>query len=188
MVVLLTRAKARGTLVIVTIWLRDTLITYPPSLHLIFSGSSIHPPYFCPSVSLFLYPSNSFYPVSSTIYASARAALIPRISIMGCSHHLCESRIPGLLSTVRHKSKIGQVVMYCATVLWRRAIYTPISSSPTVSSATLMGGYIHLPFSWSSGPMPTIRQTALSGEVPHGIPPQGGLADGGHGSQTPTEG
>ena len=45
---------------------------------------------------------------------------------MGCSHHLRESLIPGLRSTARHKSMMGQVTMYCATVFWRRAIFTPI--------------------------------------------------------------
>ena len=50
--------------------------------------------------------------------------------------------------------------MYCATMFCRRVIYTPISSSPTVSSASPMCGYTYDTFSWSSRPMLTILRTA----------------------------
>ena len=68
----------------------------------------------------------------------------------------CEKRFR---SASRQKSMIGKVAMYCATVFWRQAIYTPISSSPTISSATPTGGYTHVPSHWSLGPMPVIRRT-----------------------------
>ena len=45
-------------------------------------------------------------------------------------------------------------------MFWQQAIYTQISSSPTIASAAPMHGYTHVPFSWRSGRMPAIRQTA----------------------------
>ena len=71
-----------------------------------------------------------------------------------CSHHLLDRRIPGFRSTARHKSMIGWVAMYWVKVFWWREIYTPISSSATIASATPMGGYTHVPSHLRLGPMP----------------------------------
>ena len=111
--------EARGALGAVPSGLRATLNNYLSSLHLIFSGPSSCLPYFIPSVYKYLSPSESYNPVSSPISSSTCAALISRISREGCSHHLQESRTPGLQSTTRHNSMIGRVVMYCTTVFWR---------------------------------------------------------------------
>ena len=92
--------------------------------------------------------------------AASCPALIPRIFRAGCSHHRHDSCSPVFWSSARHKSIIGRVAMYCATVFWWRAIYTPISSSPTVDSSAPMVGYTHVPSRWLLVPMSDIRRTA----------------------------
>ena len=87
-------------------------------------------------------------------------ALIPRMFRAGCSHHRFDGFSPRFLFAARHKPMIGQVIMYCTTMFWKRAIYTSISSSPTFSIAAPMGGYIHDPPHWCLGIMPAIRHTA----------------------------
>ena len=54
---------------------------------------------------------------------------------------------------------IGWVAIYCATVLWRQAIYTQIYYSPTISRAAPMGGNTHVPSIWRLVTMPAIRRT-----------------------------
>ena len=106
-----------------------------------------------------LRPSLSFsliYPPPSSV---AYPNLIPRILIAGCSHHCWDRRIPGFRSATRHKSMIGRVAMYYATVFWWQETYTLISSRPAIASATPMGGYTHVPSSWFLGPMPAIGCT-----------------------------
>ena len=78
----------------------------------------------------------------------------------GCSHHCLDGRIPRFRSAAKHKSMIGQVAIYCATVFWRRAIHTLISSSPDIASAAPMGEYTHVPYGQRLGPMPAIRCAA----------------------------
>ena len=59
-------------------------------------------------------------------FAAACLALNPTISRAGCSHHQLDRLITGSRSATKHKFMIRQVTIYCATVFWRRAIYTPI--------------------------------------------------------------
>ena len=84
-------------------------------------------------------------PPSTHTFAAACPVLIPRISRAGSYHHCLDMSIPGFCSATRHKSMIGRVTIYCATLFWQREIYTPISSSPTVASAAPMGVYTHVP-------------------------------------------
>ena len=63
------------------------------------------------------------------------------ISRVGCSHHLLDRITPGLRSSTKNKSIILLVAMYCATMFYHRAIYTPISSSPIIARSTRMDGY-----------------------------------------------
>ena len=89
--------------------------------------------------------SDSSPPISFLPSMATCPSLTPIIYRVGCSHRLLYRRIPGFSSTAKHKSMIGRVAIYCATVFWRRAIYTPISSSPTIPSAAPMVGYTHVP-------------------------------------------
>ena len=65
-------------------------------------------------------------------------SLIPMISRAVCSDHQLDRRIPGLRSAAKHNT------MICATVFWRRAIYTQISSSTNVARANPIGRYTHV--------------------------------------------
>ena len=40
----------------------------------------------------------------------------------GSSHHCLDRHIPGFRSAAKHRSMIGRVAMYCATVIWWQAI------------------------------------------------------------------
>ena len=120
----LTGAEARGALCNLPIELHATVFTSKSSFCLIFSGSSSHypssrSPYY--TLSLPLNPPYQYTPHTPTF---ACTALIPKIFRVGCSHHVCKSRTTGLCYSARHKSTIGQVAIYCATIFWRRAIYT----------------------------------------------------------------
>ena len=157
-------AESSGALVTATIRSHDTLciichiymydrIWFSYS----FQYPSLHPSiYYSPSLS----SSDSSVPISLPPYDAACPTLISMISREGCSNHCLDRRSPGFRSTARHKFVIVQVAMYCATMLWRRAIYAPISSIPTVASAAPMGAYTHVPYRWSLGPVPTILCTA----------------------------
>ena len=56
------------------------------------------------------------------------------------SHHLFDTHDPGLCSTSRNKSRIGQVTMYCATLFWCLEIYASVSSRNTTLMASSKGG------------------------------------------------
>ena len=92
--------------------------------------------------------------------AAACPTLISTILRAGWSQHFLDRPIHVLRSAARYKSMIGRVTIYFATVFWQRAIYNPIYSSPTIASASPMGGYTHVPPCWSLGPMPSIRRSA----------------------------
>ena len=138
-------------------------ISNPPDLLWNVSGSSTtsfylrRPPPLILSLSIRL---QLLPPVSSLPSAATYPALILMIFRASCSHHLLNRRIPGFRSSAKHKSMIGRVAIYCATMFWRRAIYTPISSNPTIVSATPMSRYTHVPSRWRLGPMPAIRRAA----------------------------
>ena len=134
-----------------------------------------HPPYLCRNVSCsstisFLpllphlpyspSPSDSSVPVSYPSSATACHTLIPRISREGYSHHHLDRCIHSFCSHARYKSMIGQVATYCTTVFWRRVIYNPISSSPTISSAFPIDGYTHIPSRLHLRTMPIICRAA----------------------------
>ena len=82
------------------------------------------------------------------------------MSRAGCSHHLRESCTPGLRSAARYNTMIRKFAIYFVTVFCWWAIYTPILSSPTVTSAAPMGGYTYVLSHWCSCPMLVIRWTA----------------------------
>ena len=77
-------------------------------------------------------PSNYSFPVSPPTSDIAYPAIIPRISILVCSHHCLDSYSHGFCSAAIHNSMIGRVTIF-SNVFWWQAIYTLISSSPTVS-------------------------------------------------------
>ena len=141
-------------------WIMCYIMYYLSDLCLIVSGSTSS---FSISPSIFPYP-NIHLPLIPRIppptSAAVFPALIPRISIAGCSHHRLDILSPSFRSTARHNYMIGQVAIYFAAVFWWQSIYTLISSSPTVSRAAPMGGYTHVPSRLHSGPMPDIRRTA----------------------------
>ena len=98
----------------------------------------------CPSPTIPLPPAPITPPPVSSLPSSATfPALIPMISMAGCSYHCLDRKIPSDRSAAKHKSMIGWVAVYCATVFWWQEIYTPISSIPTISNADPIGGYTH---------------------------------------------
>ena len=92
---------------------------------------------------------------------------------MGCSHRLLDRFSLFLRYSTRHNSMIVRVSIYCATVLWRRVIYTPISSNPTISIATPIGAYTHFPYCICLGPCPPSAAPPGGGK-PQGISPDRG--------------
>ena len=104
-------------------------ISIPPDRRQNVSGSSTIS--FSPSIPPLPYSPSEYDPPS----ADTCPALIPMIFRAECYHHLLGGSITGFRSATIHNSMIGRGAMYCATVFWQRAIYIPISSSTTISSA-----------------------------------------------------
>ena len=63
-----------------------------------------------------------------------------------CSHQRMVAGKPGRLSSASVRSKIGRLAMNCATLVWRRVMYSPIVSNPASARASPMGGYSHYSF------------------------------------------
>ena len=113
-----------------------------------YSLDSLYPP--PPTSSLYLPPSPPTHPSTG----------LPGKTRPSCSHHVVDVRNIGLLSVSMHRSRMGQVSMYCVTMLCCLDIYVPISSSPSVVIAPPKGGYFHTP--WSAAKTYSLISTAPS--------------------------
>ena len=85
---------------------------------------------------LSLYPPHHSFPPSSSITGDA-ASCVPSGSIPSCHHHRIPTCSPGALYDPSHRSNSDCVLMYCATVFWRRLTYSSIVKNPTSSLAAV---------------------------------------------------
>ena len=97
----------------------------------------------------------SYPPSSSAVAAAAYPA--PVSSIPSCSYHLSPTRVHGDLSDPSHRSNSDHVVIYCATVLFCRLVYSLIVKNPVSSLAATAEVYLHLSYSALRGSRPVKR-------------------------------
>ena len=110
-------------------------------------------------------PHPSSYPLPSSSPSpsppSYPSAYLPGKTSPSCSHHIYGARDSSLPSVTRHRSRMGRVSMYCATVLCRLEMYVSISSSQAALIASPKGGYSHVPSACRCGNFPESRPATL---------------------------
>ena len=87
--------------------------------------------------------SHSSPPSPSVVAASAYC--YPSRSMPTCYHHCIPTCYPKSLYETSHSSNSDCVAIYCATVFWRRLIYSSIVKNPASYLAAAAEVYLHLP-------------------------------------------
>ena len=116
------------------------------------------------------------YPPPTTPAAtsgSPSSAAAPAKSNPSYSHHLFETRIPGLRTASSQRSRIGRVAMYCATVFCLLRMYASTSSKPASRITSPKGEYYHQATGRHRGCRPVIRQANLCWNPPRARPMRG---------------
>ena len=121
-------------------WVMCYIISHPPDLCQNVSGSYIisFPPFILP------YPTLHLPPILLSLSPTNPLLLYAYPYPQDIQGGLIQPS-PNFHSADRHKSMIGRFTMYCATMFWQREIYTPISYSPTIASASPMSATIYVP-------------------------------------------
>ena len=83
-------------------------------------------------------------PYPSAVAAAASSKTVR--SIPTCSIHCIPTCVLGALSNPSHRYNSDRVAMYCATVFWRRLIYSSTIKTPDSSRAIASKVYFHIPF------------------------------------------
>ena len=97
-------------------------------------------------------------PSSSTAAAAARA---PIMSSLSCPHHLFPTHVPGINTVYSQRSRIGCVVMYCATILSLLSTYASNSSNLASCKTVSKGEYWQPPSSSYQRCLPVIYLDTL---------------------------
>ena len=107
-----------------------------------------------PKSSLYSTSNSSSDSVSDLVGDSAARFFAPSRSNLACSHHRQDTLAPGRQVACSHRSIIGRVAIYCATVLCLRVIDFRIPSSPDSPSASARGGQSQIPSYFRCGCFP----------------------------------
>ena len=83
------------------------------------------------------------YSTPSLSVDATDASLSPTRLLPACYHHCIPTCAPGALSNSSHRSNSDCVVIYCATVFWRRQMYSSIVKNPASSLAIVAKFYVH---------------------------------------------
>ena len=101
---------------------------------------------------------------SESIIASAAAATLffaPSKSMRACSHHCRDTLTPVCQVARSQSSRIGRVIIYCATLFCLLVIDFLIPSKPASPIASAKGGYSQLPPPYLRGCLLVIRHVNL---------------------------
>ena len=98
-----------------------------------------------------------FFSVSAAAAYLATAILMPAYS-----HHLIPTCASGALSNLSNRSISDRVPMYCATVFFRRQLYSSVVWNPTSSLAVTADVYFHFPSGFLRGSRPVSRLATCS--------------------------
>ena len=107
------------------------------------------------------YLSVSSYSLSPSSPATAAVNLYPTSSSYSFSQHLLATHAPGILTFSSHRSRIGRVAMYCATVFCLFITYSPISLHPYSCIAVSSGGYYQLSSTFRFDCLPVILMDTM---------------------------
>ena len=116
---------------------RETRL-YPKMIFLLLLCSSISlvPCYSASSLPRYSSPFSSSYASDTALYLSR--------SRTSYSHHLFATHLPLICTLSLQRSRIGRIIMYCATVFWLFGTYSSISSNPASCISILSRGYSYL--------------------------------------------